>query len=131
MLYSLAEVMAMLRVLPDPARTTVAVAAFSGLRRCEIRGLLWEHYSGDELKVARSVWESFVNETKTRKSKASVPVIEPLRRLLDYRRLQCGNPASGVMFATMKRDATEFEQCAESSNLVRAQSLPSLWQIGR
>ena len=77
MLYSLAEVMAMLRVLPDPARTTVAVAAFSGLRRSEIRGLLWEHYSGDELKVARSVWESFVNETKNRKSKASVPVIEP------------------------------------------------------
>jgi len=88
MLYSLAEVMAMLRVLPDPARTTVAVAAFSELRRCEIRGLLWEHYSGDELKVARSVWESFVNETKNRKSKASVPVIELLRRLLDYRRLQ-------------------------------------------
>jgi integrase len=101
--YSLAEVMAMLRVLPDPARTLVAVAAFSGLRRSEIRGLLWEQYSGAELKVTRSVWESFVNETKTRKNRASVPVIEPLRRLLDYQRLQCGNPASGVMFATMKK----------------------------
>jgi len=103
MLYSLAEVMAMLRVLPDPARTTVSVAAFSGLRRCEIRGLLWEHYSGDELKVARSVWESFVNETKNRKSKASVPVIEPpsaSARLSAF--AICGNPARGVMFATMK-----------------------------
>lgn len=118
--YSLAEVMAMLRVLPDPARTIVAVAGFSGLRRSEIRGLLWEEYNGDELKVTRSVWESFVNETKTRKSRAPVAVIEPLRRLLDYRRLQCGNPTSGVMFATIKGTPLSL------NNVLNRQILPVL-----
>src|SRR5450755_1093359 len=118
--YSLPEVMAMLRVLPDPARTIVAVAAFSGLRRSEIRGLLWEQYSGDELKVTRSVWESFVNEPKTRRSKAPVPVIEPLRHMLDFCRLQCGNPTSGVMFATMKRTPLSL------NNVLNRQILPVL-----
>lgn len=76
--YSLHEALLMLRLLPDPARTIVAVAAFSGLRRSEMRGLLWEYYAGDTLKVSRSVWESYVNEPKTRKSKAPMPVIVPL-----------------------------------------------------
>ena len=39
--YSLAEVPTMLKLLPDPARTSVAVAAFIGIRRGEIRGLEW------------------------------------------------------------------------------------------
>jgi integrase len=68
--YTLPEVMTMLRLLPDPARTIVAVAAFAGLRRSEIRGLEWQDYSGGEIRVMRSVWESVVNEPKTRKSKA-------------------------------------------------------------
>jgi integrase len=50
----------------------------------------------------RSVWESVVNEPKTRKSKAPVPVIAPMQRLLDQFRLGRGNPATGSIFATMK-----------------------------
>jgi integrase len=100
--YSLPEVMQMLKLLPDPARTIVAVAAFLGLRRAEIRGLEWQDYSGDEIRVMRSVWESVTNEPKTRKSKAPVPVIGPMQGLLDQYRVSRGNPASGSMFATMK-----------------------------
>jgi integrase len=100
--YSVHDELMMLRLLPEPARTIVGVAAFAGLGRSEIRGLMWEHYTGDTLKVMRSVWESFVNEPKTRKRKAPVPVILPLRRLLDQYRLSVGSPATGVMFATMK-----------------------------
>ena len=77
--YSLSEVMMMLRLLPDPARTIVAVAAFAGLRRSEIRGLEWPDYNGQEIKVMRSVWKSVVDQPKTRKSKAPVPVIAPLQ----------------------------------------------------
>lgn len=52
----------------------------------------------------RSIWEGVVNEPKTRKSKAPVPVIVPMRKLLDqYRR---GNPVSGPIFATMKEKPT-------------------------
>jgi integrase len=101
--YSLPEVLAMLRLLPDPARAIVAVAAFLGLRRAEIRGLEWPDYTGDEIRVMRSVWESVTNEPKTRKSKAPVPVISPQQKLLDQFRISAGSPATGPIFATMKR----------------------------
>ena len=48
--YSLEEILKMLMVVPEPAATVLATAAFTGARRGEIRGLLWENYS-----AARSV----------------------------------------------------------------------------
>ena len=44
--YSLEEVTQMLKVLPEPASTIVAVAAFTGVRKGELRGFLWENYDG-------------------------------------------------------------------------------------
>lgn len=101
--YSLEEVTRMLMYLPQPAYTIVAVAAFTGLRRAELAGLLWENYDGAELKVTRSVWEGHVNEPKTRRSKAPVPVIPALARILDAYKLHCGNPSSGPMFRSEPR----------------------------
>jgi integrase len=97
--YSLEEVMHIIGTLPQPAATIAATAAFTGLRRSEIQGLLWENYNGKELRVTRSVWLGIVDEPKTTKSKAAVPVIAPLRRMLDTYRVACGSPESGVMFA--------------------------------
>ena len=118
--YSLPEVLAMLKVLPDPARAIVAVAAFLGLRRGEIRGLEWPDYTGEEIRVMRSVWESVTSEPKTRKSKAPVPVIAPLQRLLDQFRLSLGNPAKGPMFGTMKGTSLSL------NNVLNRQILPAL-----
>jgi integrase len=118
--YSLAEVLQMLNLLPDPARTIVAVAAFLGLRRSEIRGLEWQDYTGEEVRVMRSVWESVVSEPKTRKSKAPVPVIGPMQRLLDEFRLRAGSPASGPIFATMKKTPLSL------NNVLNRQILPVL-----
>jgi integrase len=84
--YSWKEVQAMLEKLREPARTVVAVAAFTGLRESEIRGLQWTDYSGEELFVRRGVWRKNVGDTKTLESKARVPVITPLRKLLDTHR---------------------------------------------
>jgi integrase len=39
--YSLEEVLKMVDAVPEPASTMIATAAFSGLRRGELRGLLW------------------------------------------------------------------------------------------
>ncbi len=103
--YSLVEVLKMLKILPEPARTAVAVAAFLGLRRSEIRGLDWLDYSGSEIRVMRSRWEGFTNEPKTRKSKAPVPVNLPVQKLLDQFRLGAPNHSSGPIFATMKGTA--------------------------
>jgi len=97
--YSLEEITHMLTALAEPAATVVALAAYTGLRRSEIQGLLWENYDGHEIRVTRSVWNGIVDEPKTEKSKAPVPVIDALARRLDTYRGSCGNPASGPMFA--------------------------------
>jgi integrase len=48
--YSLEEEVRMLGILPEPAATAVAVAAFTGARKGEIRGLLWEDYDDCAIK---------------------------------------------------------------------------------
>lgn len=80
----------MLAVVPEPAATTCAVAAFAGLRRAELRGLGWEDYDGQLLSVNRPVWEGFTNEPKRKRSKASVPVIPLLAEILERHRVTCG-----------------------------------------
>jgi integrase len=47
--YGLREVETMLAVLPEPAATVCAVAAFAGLRRAELRGVRWEDYDGAQI----------------------------------------------------------------------------------
>jgi integrase len=46
------------------------------------------------------MWQGIAGEPKSKKSKASVPVIAPLRKLLDHHRLRCGNPETGIIFKT-------------------------------
>ncbi len=120
--YSLAEEIQMLSLLPDPARTIVAMAAFLGPRRSEIQGFEWPDYTGEKIWVMRSVWGSVTNEPKTRKSKAPVPVIAPLKRLLDHYRQSRGNPAIGPIFATMKKKPTPLSL----NNVLNRQILPVL-----
>ena len=70
-----------------------------GLRQGEIQGLLWENYRNREIYVSRSIWNGRVNEPKTRKGRAPVPVIQQLAQRLEIHRLRCGNPQSGPIFA--------------------------------
>jgi integrase len=81
--YSLDSIHAILKVLPEPSRTAVLLAALTGLRLSEIRGLRWEDFEGDELTVRRAVWASHVSETKTAASAATVPVLPILRKALE------------------------------------------------
>ena len=106
--YSVEEVMQMVAVLPEPAATVVLTAAFTGLRRGEIRGMVWENLeSGEPLafyRVSQSIWKGFVTEPKTAKSKAPVPIIGLLAKRLEEHRERCGNPTSGAMFTnTLKK----------------------------
>ena len=98
--YSLKEITQMLKVLPEPASTIVAVAAFTGVRKGELRGLLWENYDGEQVMISQSFWRGHALEPKTRQSKAPVPVIAQLVRLLDSHRCLSGNPANGLMFVS-------------------------------
>jgi integrase len=90
--YSLKEIVAMLAVLPEPARTAILTAAFTGLRVSEIKGLRWEDIHGDTLHVVRSVWSGKVTDTKTLASHAPVPLVPFLRdALADHRKVSTGN----------------------------------------
>ncbi|MGD1082741.1 MAG: tyrosine-type recombinase/integrase [Candidatus Sulfotelmatobacter sp.] len=62
----------MLGKLTGLSRVVVGVAAFTGLRLAELKGLQWADYDGHMLHVRRNVWR-----------RNSVPVIAPLRKLLD------------------------------------------------
>lgn len=99
--YRLDEIKWMMKRLGEPARTVIAVAAFTGLRESEIRGLQWDDYDGDLLHVRRKVWRGHVGKTKTRESQNSVPVIEPLRKILDLHKRRDGS--SPWIFAGMKK----------------------------
>jgi integrase len=89
--YSLQEIEYMLAHLGEPAKTVCAVAAFSGLRESEIRGLMWSDYDGVYLQVRRSVWRTAISETKTEESTGLVPVIPALRKMLDAHRNRNGH----------------------------------------
>jgi integrase len=81
--YSLPEIRKMLNVLLGPERTVVAVAAFTGLRRGELRGLRLSDYDGEFLTVRQSIWRRHVGAPKGKKGTGSVPVIPFLKTILD------------------------------------------------
>jgi integrase len=91
--YSLAEIKSILGVLPEPARTIVLTAAFTGMRKSELRGLRWNNFHGDQLSVERSVWNSTESEPKTKRSRSPIPVIRPLIEALESHRFRTGVPA--------------------------------------
>ena len=92
--YNLAEIRAMLAVLPDePARTIVLFAAYTGLRQGEIRGVRWRDFTGKTLAVERSIWNAVVNKPKTRCSAAPIPIVRPLAEALEMHRLRMGKLA--------------------------------------
>jgi integrase len=96
--YSLEEITQMLNLLPEPAATIVALAAFTGVRKSELRGLLWENYDGGQVLISQSYWRGHALEPKTRQSRAPVPIIAQLAQRINCHRTVSGGPAKGWMF---------------------------------
>ena len=140
--YTLEEIGAILDVLPEPAATAFAVAAYTGLRRGEIEGLEWPDYrdmevlaAADEsgkqrtiklpaLWVSRSIWNGRELLPKTTKSRAAVPVIRQLAERLELHRLRCGNPQTGPIFANTLGKRVSI------NNLLSRAILPALNRCG-
>jgi integrase len=118
--YLLGEVRQMLTVLPEPARTAVAIASFTALRRGEIEGLRWEDILPDAVRVERSIWNGKAHDAKTAASKGLVPLIPALRVILEAHRLRSGNPTSGPIFPTSKGTPVSL------NNILNDQILPAL-----
>lgn len=98
--YDLGTITQILDLVPEIARPIVALAAYAGLSRSEIQGLLWEGLNGSELKILSSVVQGKRGAPKTRARRDTVPLIEPLQQMLEMHRLKLGNPHSGVVFPT-------------------------------
>ena len=83
--YDPKEIDTMLSNLGGQAYLAVLLAACTGLRKSELRGLQLSDWDSDSktLSVNRAVWRSVVKTTKSRASKAPVPVIEHLAIELD------------------------------------------------
>ena len=124
--YSLDEIRRMLAVLPEPARTMVAVAAFTGLRKGEIRGLRWEDYETGVLRVSRSIWNRHINKPKGN-SAGEVPVISVLAQMLDSHRMMTGSPASGPMFRNYKNGHVDLDSVAKRVVIPALQSAGLSW----
>jgi integrase len=101
--YALDQIFKILGAVPEPSNLVVAIAALSGLRLSELRGLRWGDYKGETLRVSRTVWRTHVGETKTVESEAEIPVLPVLRDVLAKHRN--GAPDSAYVFAGPRRGA--------------------------
>jgi len=101
-------VQSLLALLPEPAGTAFAVAAFMGLRIGELEALRWEDYREGEMHISRSVWNGHIGAPKARKSAAPVPVIRQLAERLEMHRLHSHNPQSGPIFANSLGNPTSM-----------------------
>jgi integrase len=103
--YTHKEVLEMISSLRGRAATAVAVAGFTGLRLGEIRGLKWQDYDGESLEVNRSVWRTQITSPKTEASGDKVPVVTPLRVILNEHRKSVPNNPNAFIFAGERKGA--------------------------
>ena len=122
--YSLEDELTMIRILPEPTSMIVALAAWTGLRKGELRGATWESYTGDMIYVAKSVWRNDVKAPKTRASKAPVPVISQLAAKLDEYRELGGSPETGWIFSNSAGNPLDLDRLV--SDVIR----PALEKTG-
>jgi integrase len=100
---TLQDVWVMLQVVKDvKARAAIGLTFFGGLVPSEARGALWENYDGRSLKITQSIWRTHVGPTKTEAREAPIPIVEPLRRILEELRATDGNPLSGPILRGKK-----------------------------
>lgn len=81
--YTLAEVNTALPALSGAPLAAIAIAAFAGLRLAEIQALTTVDYDGEALSVNQTQWRGYTNDPKSKASKSWVPVVPPLKTILD------------------------------------------------
>jgi integrase len=137
---SASEMHDLLAALPDDVRVVFATAAYAGLRRGELRGLLWEHVDLDQgvIHVRRS-WDEVAGPVapKSMKGTRDVPIVGLLLdELLRHRAEQ--SPRSRFVFSSRRGEV--FSPASVSytalaawrrANIQReAEGLPALNPIG-
>jgi integrase len=109
--YTLAEVHEIVEAVEKPmAKAIVMVATLTGLRMSEIKGLRWEDYDGEVLNVRQGVVMGIVGDTKTKTSKAPVPVVKTLKKVLKAHLKS--NSGDGYIFHGDTGEPVVFENMA-------------------
>jgi integrase len=85
------------------AQTVVAISFFLGLRPSEIAGLKWEDVEEDQVNIRRAVVKGTVDETKTPESAARLPLIQPVKGLLQMWNDICAGATVGWVFPNQRR----------------------------
>lgn len=90
--YDLQTIRDIIGLVPENCKVIVALAGYAGLSKSEIQGLMWEGYNGRKIAVLSSVVNGKRGDTKTDARKDSIPLIEPVRKMLDMHRLNVRIP---------------------------------------
>jgi integrase len=101
--YSLKEISSMIAALEDDAvaSAVIATAAFTGLRRSELRGLRWSDFREGQFFITHTVWNTSARDkTKTTDAKAPVPILKSLAKILETHRGDSNE--AGYIFAGPK-----------------------------
>jgi len=124
--YSLKEISSMIAALAnDPvASAVIATAAFTGLRRSELRGLRWSDFHDGQFFITHTVWNTSARDkTKTADATAPVPVLKSLAKILEAHRGDANE--AGYVFAGPKSGRP-----LNLANLARRVIVPKLNEAG-
>jgi hypothetical protein len=111
--YDSEQVLGMLCVVPEPSRSVIPVAAFTGLRRGEIEGLLWgklrwRNLGGDACHVAGNCWRT--EDGKIKGQRTSSSCASPISRCASA---GCGESGLWYHVQDPEQNALEHEQLAK------------------
>jgi integrase len=98
--YTMEEAENILNALVDrtDAQLVFALAFYEGLRPSEIVALQWGDFDDTHVHIWRASVHGVLGDTKTPESKAALPVIKPVRLLLEAWRGQCPPSKNGWLF---------------------------------
>jgi integrase len=129
--YTLPDIFQHLNLLngKPQAKAIVALVAFAGLRKGELRGLMSTDDLGENVAVHRSAWQNVVKEqckttsSGTELAPAMIPVIAPLRAILDAIKPF----KSGRMFSNRCGGVLDLDNFATRVIKPRLKKAGSLW----
>jgi integrase len=110
--YTLEEMENVISVLVErvDAQLVMALSFFGGLRKGEIWGLQWNDMDNDFVHVRRAFSRGVVGVPKSKKSLRSIPIIQPVRGLVQLWR---GKACDGVwLFTNSEGGAVNLDQFA-------------------
>lgn len=113
--YNPQDIESMVLRVGEPGKTVLLLAAYTGLRRSEIRGLRWEDvdFEARLLSVRRGYVGSGASRGKSRASRAAIPLAVPLGRALEGFKAKVGGQEGNPVFMASNGSPLDLHNLAE------------------